>query len=135
MCHGLFQSLSSNGHEIPKGILFAPMIDARRMEVYTALFDNRMNVLKETHALVVDDSSFNELLKDHPIYFFGSGAEKLSSIIVHPNAMFIPGFFVSSSHMSALAYNFFLNGKFEEIAYFEPFYLKAFITTNPKKKI
>jgi tRNA threonylcarbamoyladenosine biosynthesis protein TsaB len=135
MCNGLLQQLIDKGETLNPDQLFAPMIDARRMEVFTGLYDIMRNVVKETHALVVEEDSFNTRLADHTIYFFGSGADKLTQTIVHTNARFYSNFLVSSSHMASLAYKSFLEGKFENLAYFEPYYLKDFITTTPKKKI
>jgi tRNA threonylcarbamoyladenosine biosynthesis protein TsaB len=131
MSHGLSAQLKDAG----ENYLLAPMIDARRMEVYTALFNSALEVVRETHALVIERDSFESFLIDYAIYFFGSGADKLTNIIQHENARFITDFMISSSHMGELAYQLYLKQKFEDIAYFEPFYLKDFITTIPKKKL
>ena len=112
-----------------------PMIDARRMEVYTALFDSKMACLKKTHALVVDAESFNPFLEKGPVYFFGTGAQKCQSLISHKNAIFVPDFHCSASFLISPALNLYKNKEFENVAYFEPFYLKDFIATVPKNKI
>lgn len=114
--------------------LFCPMIDARRMEVYTALFDINKNIILDTNAIVIDETSFHKYLGDK-IYFFGSGAEKCKKLINHPNAFFLTDFKHSSAYMGLLAENAFTKSLFENVAYFEPFYLKDFITTTPKRKI
>jgi tRNA threonylcarbamoyladenosine biosynthesis protein TsaB len=135
MCNGLIHQLNEKGEKIAKTMLYAPMIDARRMEVYTGIYNAEGKVIKETHALVVEKDSFDQLLAKGAICFFGSGAEKLMDIIIHPNAFFIKHFRASSMHMISLALHAFQQEKFEDLAYFEPFYLKDFITTIPKKKM
>jgi len=115
--------------------LFCPMIDARRMEVYNALFDGNLNTIRETSAEIIDENSFRELLQSHIIIFAGDGAEKCKPILgLHPNAKFIDDFFPSAIHMAALAEKKFLDGSFEDVAYFEPFYLKDFIPGIPRVK-
>ena len=120
--------------EIEEDALLCPMIDARRNEVYATIYDRALNVVKETHAEVVTPDSYKELLDRQPIYFFGNGAAKCSEIIVHPNAHFL------DKHKNPLAKNMmplaeraWFNEKFEDIAYFEPFYLKNFVATQGKK--
>ncbi len=122
--------------EIPDDALFCPMIDARRNEVYTTIYDRALGVVMTTSAIVVDAESFSEYLDRAPVYFFGGGAAKCKEIITHPNAHFM------DSHrnplakwMMPLAERAFLEERFEDIAYFEPFYLKDFIATKPKKLI
>lgn len=120
--------------EIEEEALLCPMIDARRNEVYATVYDRALNVIKETHAEVVTPESYKELLDKQPVYFFGNGAGKCKDIISHPNARFI------EEHKNPLARNMmplaekaWFNEKFEDIAYFEPFYLKNFIASQPKK--
>ena len=120
--------------EIEEDALLCPMIDARRNEVYATVYDRALNVIKETHAEVVTPDSYKELLDRQPIYFFGNGAAKCSEIINHPNAHFL------DKHKNPLAKNImplaeraWFNEKFEDIAYFEPFYLKNFVATQGKK--
>ena len=117
-----------------QNLLLCPMIDARRKEVYRALFDHNANQVSTIEAEIIDDNSFqNELLSTN-IVFFGSGAEKCKIILQNPNAIFIDGFKPNASYMVSLAYDAFLNNNFEDCAYFEPFYLKDFIATIPKRK-
>ena len=111
------------------------MIDARRMEVYTAVFSKKMEQIEETFALVADTDSFSELLRQNNMAFFGDGADKLTETIKHPNAIFVKEFNLSSTYMTTPSFNRYRNKEFEDIAYFEPYYLKDFITTVPKKKI
>ncbi|MBN2668416.1 MAG: tRNA (adenosine(37)-N6)-threonylcarbamoyltransferase complex dimerization subunit type 1 TsaB [Bacteroidales bacterium] len=113
--------------------LLCPMIDARRMEVYTALYRNTLEIMQETHALVVDETSFSEILKSQKVLFFGTGAEKCKQTITHENATFVNDSFVSSQHMVTLSYESFLNQFFVDTAYFEPFYLKEFIAVKSQK--
>jgi len=115
--------------------LFVPMIDARRMEVYTAIFDGEGRTIQDTHALVVENDSFKELLRKDVIYFFGNGADKLSGIINHPNAKVISGFQISSAFMTPIALDSFIRKDFASVAYLEPYYLKDFIAIVPKRKV
>ncbi len=118
---------------IQEGLLFCPMIDARRMEVYTAIYDADLSVIKPVEAKIIDESSFAELLAERRIVFFGDGAEKCQQVLSgSPNAVFESGFLNSSADMSELAYAKFVAGQFEDVAYFEPYYLKDFVAGKPK---
>ena len=115
-------------HSPGKDILLCPMIDARRMEVFTAVFDAQGNKVKPTSAEIIDEHSFAELLSAYPILFFGDGAEKCRSVLgTHPNAQIIPDFANSAAHLSQKAFKKFERKDFEDVAYFEPYYLKDFI--------
>ncbi len=113
---------------------FCAMLDARRMEVYCAVFDEQMNVIKKTEAKVIDENSFADLLETATIYFFGNGSSKCKNSITHKNAKFIDDVKCSAANMNGIAQKLFLEKQFEDIAYFEPFYLKDFIGTVPNKK-
>lgn len=113
---------------------FCPMIDARRMEVYTALFDSKVKNTMQIQAMVVDENSFKECLEKKPVLFFGSGAQKLTPIFKQANALFYHDFKHSASYMGKMVEEKFMKKDFEDVAYFEPFYLKDFITTTPKNK-
>ncbi|RNL56517.1 tRNA (adenosine(37)-N6)-threonylcarbamoyltransferase complex dimerization subunit type 1 TsaB [Pedobacter jejuensis] len=115
--------------------LVCPMIDARRMEVYTAVFDSELQILESTTAKIIDDLSFVNLLAEHEITFIGDGAAKCAEILSNPNAKFSSANFNSASNLSILAEDAFKIGTFEDVAYFEPFYLKNFVLTQPKKKV
>lgn len=115
--------------------LFCPMIDARRMEVYTALFDSSKNRITEVEAIIVSSNSFASFLDSGKILFFGNGAPKCRSVITHPNAIFIDRFEPSARFMLPLALKAFKNQQFEDVAYFEPFYLKDFVATMSKNKV
>lgn len=115
--------------------LYCPMIDARRMEVYTAFFDKNNKTVSDTKAEIIDENSFADLLPAHKIYFFGNGSGKIKNILNSPNACFIENVETSASHMTGISEQKFKDGIFEDVAYFEPFYLKDFIATTPKKKV
>ena len=122
------------GHEeLPENALLCPMIDARRMEVYCALYDRALNELVQTQALVIDSNSFKEHLDKQPIYFMGNGADKCSETIQHPNAHFIKNIVPRAKNMIPLAEMAMAKEQFEDVAYFEPFYLKEFVATKSKK--
>ncbi|GAB3912022.1 tRNA (adenosine(37)-N6)-threonylcarbamoyltransferase complex dimerization subunit type 1 TsaB [Mucilaginibacter boryungensis] len=107
--------------------LLCPMIDARRMEVFTAIFDINGNKITPTSAEIIDQSSFADLLNDHKIYFFGDGAAKCRETLTHPNAIFIDGYENSANDLTFAALKKFNSKDFEDVAYFEPYYLKEFI--------
>lgn len=117
--------------ELQKGYI-VPMLDARRMEVYSAVFDCNYQCIEPTSAKVLDTSSYNNLLQNQSVYFVGNGVEKTQSIINHPNAHFdaqLP----SATQMCGLSFSKFQAKNFEDFAYFEPFYLKDFIAIPSKK--
>ncbi|MFV0146452.1 tRNA (adenosine(37)-N6)-threonylcarbamoyltransferase complex dimerization subunit type 1 TsaB [Empedobacter falsenii] len=109
-----------------------PMIDARRMEVYTALFDRQGNQLTETEAKIIDDTSFEEL-KGKKIIFVGDGAEKCQEILSHLNATFVQAF-PSAKDMIRVSEEKFTQKSFEDVAYFEPYYLKDFVAGKKKSE-
>ena len=110
-----------------------PLLDARRMEVYTAVFDEKNEVVKEVTARVIDESSFADFLNKERVTFAGDGAEKCKNIIKHPNAFFIDGLYPSAKEIGLLSHKKYLQKDFEDVAYFEPYYLKDFIVTKSKK--
>ncbi len=119
--------------EIPEDALLCPMIDARRMEVYAAVYDRALRTVRAVGADVVDASSYRDLLDARPVYFFGDGAEKCKTQIVHPNAHFLSGILPLAKNMGPLAEKMSALGRFQDVAYFEPFYLKEFVASQPKK--
>lgn len=122
------------GHEeLPEDALLCPMIDARRMEVYCALYDRALNEVVQTQALVIDSDSFKNYLDKQPIYFMGNGADKCVETIQHPNAHFIKNIVPRAKNMIPLAETAMAKEQFEDVAYFEPFYLKEFVATKSKK--
>ncbi|MES2140681.1 MAG: tRNA (adenosine(37)-N6)-threonylcarbamoyltransferase complex dimerization subunit type 1 TsaB [Bacteroidota bacterium] len=113
--------------------LFCPMLDARRMEVYCAMFDSLNNEIAPTTAEIIDEQSFSDLLNNRLIYFFGDGAAKCKNILsANKNAIFIDDIFPSAKNMISLSEKAFLNKEFEDVAYFEPFYLKDFVAGKKK---
>lgn len=122
--------------EDPKFII--PMVDARRMEVYTAVFEIAAHAgsrqITETAPVIIDENSFSEYLEQGPCLFIGDGAGKCADVIKHPNAHFCQCWPKASSMLEpALAA--FRAGDFKDVAYFEPFYLKEFVATVSKKKL
>ena len=118
--------------DIPKGTIVA-MLDARRMEVYSAIYDADYNEIRPTEAEVLTSESFQELLESTPVYFVGNGVAKTKDLITHKNAQFIEDKLPSAKQMCALSYDKFKMNAFEDVAYFEPFYLKDFIAIPSKK--
>jgi tRNA threonylcarbamoyladenosine biosynthesis protein TsaB len=118
----------------PVSLLFCPMIDARRMEVYCALYDAEGVELMPTTAKVIDDQSFASELERGAVLFFGDGAAKCRPMLSqHPNACFLePPIHPSARTVGVLAYAAFLDGRFEDVATFEPFYLKEFMSTQKR---
>jgi tRNA threonylcarbamoyladenosine biosynthesis protein TsaB len=115
--------------------LFCPMIDARRMEVYTSLYDLAGNELKQVSAEIVTSDFLAALLDKQPVLFFGNGAAKCAEVLQHKNAVFAGPSATSASFMMQLSERKFEEKQFEDVAYFEPFYLKNFVATIPKNKI
>ena len=118
--------------EAPKGPIIA-MLDARRMEVYSAVYDTQHDEIRSTETEVLSSESYQELLELSPVYFIGNGVTKTRDIITHKNALFIENKLPSAKHMGALSFEKFRNRNFEDVAYFEPFYLKDFIAIPSKK--
>lgn len=118
-----------------KDFLYAPMLDARRMEVYTAIYSADKEALKDVHAEILNEGSYNSFLDEKPVLFFGNGAGKYKDMVRHKNAFFYDGYIHSSTYMTVLATQSFEQKNFEDVAYFEPYYLKDFIATTPKKSI
>lgn len=132
MTNGVINNFKGN---IELNMLFCPMIDARRMEVFTAIYDSRLNPVKKVSAEIVDEHTFDNLLDDHRIIFFGDGAGKCRDILKQKkNAVIIDDIFPSAENMTALSFDSYKNNIFEDIAYFEPYYLKDFVAGIPKVK-
>jgi tRNA threonylcarbamoyladenosine biosynthesis protein TsaB len=127
--------LAKEKPEINKTDLLVPMLDARRMEVYCAVYDHILREVKPTAAEIINEQSFQELLDTRLMHFFGNGAEKCRAVLQHPNAVFTTHVLCSASGMAELAQRAFDAQQFEDVAYFEPFYLKDFLGTTPKPKL
>ena len=109
-----------------------PMLDARRMEVYSAVFDENNHLKEAVSATIISGNSFHEFLEKKEVYFFGDGAFKCKDVLAHKNAKFIDNKFPSAKEMGILSYEKYKKSDFENVAYFEPFYLKDFIALKPK---
>ena len=118
--------------DLPEDALLCPMIDARRMEVYAAVYDRALRVKREIGADIVDENSYSDFLAEHPVYFFGNGAAKCKDKLQHPNARFLDDIHPLAKWMFPLAEKAMAQGKFDDVAYFEPFYLKEFVASKPK---
>jgi len=145
ICYGLdkpliaintLEAMAWQAHHIFTKALLCPMIDARRMEVYHLLKDSNFSTIQETTNLIVDTNSFADLLENQPICFFGNGATKCKQELNHhSNAIFVDNIQASASSVGELANIKFMEQDFEDLAYFEPFYLKEFVAGKPKKLV
>jgi tRNA threonylcarbamoyladenosine biosynthesis protein TsaB len=125
MTDGLVAQSSFNNQT---DLLLCPMIDARRMEVFTAVFSTRGERIKPTSAEIIDENSFDDLLKSRKMIFFGDGAVKCSEVLgKNPNVQIVPEFLNSAGHLTKRATEKYRSKTFEDVAYFEPYYLKDFI--------
>lgn len=112
-----------------------PLIDARRMEVYSAVFDFNYNKLRQTEAEIINPESFKDYLKEAKVHFIGDGAAKCKGVITHPNAVFTEEIlYPSANEMATIATKKYKAGDFENLAYFEPFYLKDFIGVKSRRQ-
>jgi len=110
-----------------------PMLDARRMEVYSAVFNSNNEQLNDVTATIIDEQSFVEYIKNNEVYLFGDGAEKCKSILNNDHFTFINDKFPSANEMSKLSFDKYKKNDIEDVAYFEPFYLKEFIALKSSK--
>lgn len=118
--------------ELPEDALLVPMIDARRMEVYSAVYSRALQEIRPIGADIVDADTYLPYLEKHPVYFFGDGAMKCKNVIQHTNAHFIEGIIPLAKWMFPLAERSLHLGEKQDVAYFEPFYLKDFIAVKSK---
>jgi tRNA threonylcarbamoyladenosine biosynthesis protein TsaB len=114
---------------------FCPMIDARRMEVYAAVYNENLELVRDVNADIVDENTYGEYLSRGKVLFFGNGSDKCKSVILSPNAVFIGNVYPSAAAMTGPANEAFDKKAFVDVAYFEPFYLKEFQATVPKNKV
>ncbi|WP_196896230.1 tRNA (adenosine(37)-N6)-threonylcarbamoyltransferase complex dimerization subunit type 1 TsaB [Aureivirga marina] len=124
----------ANSISIDEGVII-PMLDARRMEVYASVYNLDKEQVREIKAEIIDETSFSEYLEKLKVHFVGDAVSKCEEVIQHPNAIFYENKFPSAKEMGKLSELKFKNKEFEDVAYFEPFYLKDFVVTPPKKKI
>ncbi|OEK09182.1 tRNA (adenosine(37)-N6)-threonylcarbamoyltransferase complex dimerization subunit type 1 TsaB [Flavivirga aquatica] len=128
-------TLEALAHQVicDDGVIVA-MLDARRMEVYSAIFDSNHNQIRETQAQILEENTFSDYLELGKVYFIGNGVEKTKDLIQHPNAIFIEDKLPSANEMGLLANNKYKKSDTEDVAYFEPYYLKDFVALKPKPK-
>lgn len=119
--------------EIPENALLCPMLDARRMEVYAALYTRALKEVRPVGADIVDGETYKQYLDQQPVVFFGNGSQKCKEVINHPNAIFLDGIEPLAKYMVPLAERAFLRDNTEDTAYFEPFYLKEFVAGESKR--
>lgn len=135
MAHYMALNTTNHGIKEEEDLLYCPMLDARRMEVYAALYDRRLQCIRDIRADIIDHLSFSEFLGKNRIVFFGNGADKCRSTITHPNAIFPDPVKASASFLAGPAEEAFQAGNFVSVAYYEPFYLKDFVATVSKKNL
>jgi tRNA threonylcarbamoyladenosine biosynthesis protein TsaB len=136
MAHGALmdpatEELASNHNSL----LLCPMLDARRMEVYAAFYDMHIKAVREVSADIIDEESYRDILEDHAVCFYGSGAQKCREFLSHERAFFPEIKVPSAEHMVVPVLEKFRKKSFEDVAYFQPFYLKDFVATIPRKKL
>ena len=120
---------------IDEEALLCPMIDARRMEVYSAIYDRALQPVLPIAANIIDEDSFSDILKERKVVFFGDGADKCKNVIKSENAIFLSGIAPLAKSMLALSERAMRNSDFKDTAYYQPFYLKDFQATTPKNKV
>lgn len=120
------------GHEMEDDALICPMLDARRMEVYAAIYNRALKPVREIQADIVNADTYREWLDSHPVFFFGNGAAKCMEAIQHPNAHLIEGIKPMAKNMFPLAEKRIALQQYEDVAYFTPFYLKDFVAKPSK---
>ena len=133
--HDDHSSLITQHLSLPDDALLCPMLDARRMEVYAAIYDRGLHTVRPVQADVVSADTYKEWLEERPVYFFGNGAAKCMEVIKHPNAYFIDGIEPLARWMQPLAERRLIEGQTEDVAYFTPFYLKEFVAKVSKNPL
>jgi tRNA threonylcarbamoyladenosine biosynthesis protein TsaB len=134
----MFWGLSGNMTDnccADENTLFCPMLDARRMEIYYAIYDSAGNTVKDISAEIINGESFCNFPESQKIIFFGDGAAKCKEVIKRTNVCFADDYRISAAHMHKPVFRAFNDNHYEDVAYFEPFYLKDFITSVPRKNI
>lgn len=129
-------TLESMAHQVvlEENTVIIPVLDARRMEVYSSVFNASYSEIRETRAEIIDENSFSEYTEKGKVIIAGSGAEKCKEILTHPNFICNTAIVPSAKEMASLSYQKFKDKNFEDIAYFEPYYLKDFVLLQKKKK-
>ena len=119
--------------DLHPGELVIPVLDARRMEVYSCVYDHRYQEVRETRAEIIDEASFADYVGENKVHIVGSGAEKCRGVLQHPNFIFHPDVVPSAKEMATIAFEKFKSQQFEDVAYFEPYYLKDFVLQQKKR--
>ncbi len=128
-------TLEALAHQVkPESGVIVPMLDARRMEVYSAIFSSEFKEIRKIEAQILDETSFAGELSQGKVYFVGNGVEKTKALLNNENAIFIEDKLPSADQMSALAFLKHKKSDTEDVAYFEPYYLKDFVALKPKPK-
>jgi tRNA threonylcarbamoyladenosine biosynthesis protein TsaB len=130
-----FSAIAGEKYGITGTDLFCPALDARRMEIYYSVFDSQGGIVKSVRAEIMDNDSLGDLPGSSRIFIFGDGADKCRGIIKRRNLIFDDDFRISASFMQKPVFEALSNRRFEDVAYFEPFYLKDFLTSKPVKNI
>ncbi|MEL0644202.1 tRNA (adenosine(37)-N6)-threonylcarbamoyltransferase complex dimerization subunit type 1 TsaB [Olleya sp. Ti.3.14] len=127
-------TLEALAHQVKadSGVI-VPMLDARRLEVYSAIFDTQFNSIRAIEAQILDETSFQSYLSENKVYFIGDGVAKTKALLDNNNAVFIENKLPSADQMSALSFNKYKKSDTEDVAYFEPYYLKDFVAIKSKK--
>lgn len=123
----------ANQVDLDKEIVVIPVLDARRMEVYSAVYNASYSEIRETRAEIIDSNSFADFVAKGKVVLAGNGAEKCKELLTHPNFEFNPDVVPSAKEMARLTYAKYKNQDFEDVAYFEPYYLKDFVLQQKKK--
>lgn len=129
-------TLQSMAHQVQlkPDELVIPVLDARRMEVYSCIYGSDHKEVRETRAEIVNEESFADYVSDIKVYVVGSGAEKCRGVLQHPNFVFDESIVPSAKDMASIAFRKYKAGQFEDVAYFEPYYLKDFVLQQKKNK-
>lgn len=128
------KSMASQLKGVNDDVTIIPVLDARRMEVYSAIFDSQLNQVRETKAEIIDEQSFEAYIGSTSVHFLGSGAEKIKGIFNSKNLNFHLDVVPSAKEMALISFDKFKNKDFEDVAYFEPYYLKDFVLQTKKDK-
>ncbi len=115
--------------------LLCPMLDARRMEVYTMIMTGGGKLVEDVHPLILEPGVYDDRLENNRMWFFGNGSDKATGVIGHRNALFLPGITTDAVTVGEIAAGKFAEQDFADVAYYEPFYLKEFVATKPKKRL
>lgn len=130
------ETLTALAHQAqPESGVVVSMLDARRLEVYSAIFASNYSQIRATEAQILDENAFSEYLEKGKVYFVGSGVEKTKDLITHSNAIFVEGKLPSAVQMALLSFEKYKISDTEDVAYFEPYYLKDFVAGKPKKMV